>query len=144
MEIYTIGFTKKSAEQFFGLLKQARVQRLIDIRLNNSSQLAGFTKARDLKYFLREILDAEYVHMPDLAPEKATLDAYRESGDWAAYVGEFNRTLEKRAPELRLTQEYFEVPTVLLCSEPVPDQCHRRLVVEYLASKWPEVHRVDL
>jgi uncharacterized protein (DUF488 family) len=144
VEIYTIGFTKKSAEQFFGLLRDAGILRVIDIRLNNSSQLAGFTKARDLEFFLREICDAEYVHLPLLAPEESTLKAYRDSGDWETYVAEFNRTLEKRAPELRLDPESFVLPTALLCSEPTSKQCHRRLVVEYLAAKWPDVVQVDL
>ncbi len=144
MEIYTIGFTKKSAEEFFGLLKRNGIRRLVDIRLNNSSQLAGFTKERDLKYFLREICDADYVHMPELAPEESTLKAYRDSGDWDAYVLEFNRTMLKRSPELKLDPSFFATPTVLLCSEPTTEQCHRRLVVEYFAQHWPDVKRIDL
>ncbi len=144
MEIYTIGFTQKSAEDFFERLKRAGVRRLVDIRLNNSSQLAGFTKGRDLPYFLRQICDAAYVHIPDLAPEESTLKAYKTTGDWDRYVVDFQATLDRRAPERQLTPAYFEVPTVLLCSEPTAERCHRRLVVEHLARHWQDVRRVDL
>lgn len=140
MEIYTIGFTKKSAEDFFGTLKQAGIRRLMDIRLNNSSQLAGFTKRDDLQYFLREIAGIAYVHEPLLAPTEEILAAYKKSkGSWAEYERGFLALLEERRVEERLDRDGFRERTVLLCSEPTAEHCHRRLVAEYLAKRWGEV-----
>jgi uncharacterized protein (DUF488 family) len=137
VEVYSIGFTKKTAEQFFGLLRKAGIRRLIDIRLNNSSQLAAFTKKEDLPFFLREICDAEYVHMPELAPTQAILDAYKkEKGSWSDYERAFLHLLKQRRIEAELDRGIFAVPAVLLCSEPTPERCHRRLVLEYLAERW--------
>ncbi len=140
MEIYTIGFTKKSAEQFFGALRKAGIKRLIDIRLNNSSQLAGFTKQDDLAFFLKEICGAEYVHNLVLAPTKEILDGYKKGKiTWKEYEGRFNSLLTERKVEEKIDRELFGVPTVLLCSEPRPEKCHRRLVAEYLSKKWSNV-----
>lgn len=137
MEIATIGFTQKSAEDFFERLKRAGVRRLVDVRLNNVSQLAGFAKRDDLRYFLRAICGAEYVHEPLLAPTQDMLDAYKKSGgSWAEYETAFLALLRDRRVEARVPRSLFDVPTVLLCSEDKPTQCHRRLVVEYLASHW--------
>lgn len=144
MEIYTIGFAKKSAEEFFGLLRGAGIRRLIDIRLNNSSQLAGFTKARDLKYFLHEILGAEYRHEPLLAPSEDILNAYKSGGSWTDYELAYKQLLSDRSVEDVLRPTDFDVPTVLLCSEPTAERCHRRLAVEYLDSVWGGITRVDL
>jgi len=114
---------------------------LVDVRLNNVSQLAGFTKRDDLQYFLREICAADYIHEPLLAPTQEMLDAYKkEKGSWDDYEKEFIALMSTRKIEDRLDQSLFEVPTVLLCSEPTPDQCHRRLVVEYLSEKWGNLH----
>ena len=146
MEIYTIGFTKKSAAEFFGILKRAGIRRLIDVRLNNRSQLAGFTKAGDLEYFLGEVCSAEYMHLPDLSPTKEILDAYKKKAmPWEVYQRAFlallaERKVEENVVEVRL----FEVPCVLLCSEPTAEHCHRRLVAEYLGSKWGDVEIVHL
>lgn len=138
MEIYSIGFTKTTAEHFFGRLRQAGVRRLLDVRLNNSSQLAGFAKARDLPYFLRELVGAKYQHEPLLAPTKELLDTYKKKGGtWASYEAEFFDLMRERRVESVLSASDFEVPTALLCSEATPDQCHRRLVCEYLADYWP-------
>jgi uncharacterized protein (DUF488 family) len=140
MEIYSIGFTQKSASEFFGLIKAAGIRRLMDVRLNNRSQLAGFTKAADLPYFLRELCGAAYVHEPLLAPTQEMLDAYKkEKGSWAAYEELFLALMAERKIESVLKREIFEEPTVLLCSEPTAEHCHRRLVLEYLQGKWSEV-----
>jgi len=145
MEIYSIGFTKKTAEEFFGLLKRAKIARLVDVRRNNVSQLAGFAKREDLKYFLREICGAEYVHELLLAPTQEMLDRYKkEKGGWEEYEKEFLELLKERRIEEAVSPELFEKPAALLCSEETPDHCHRRLVLEYLRHKWGniEIHHL--
>jgi uncharacterized protein (DUF488 family) len=140
MEIYTIGFTKRSAEEFFGALRRASIKRLIDVRLNNSSQLAGFTKREDLRFFLQEICGAEYLHEPLLAPTQELLDDYKKKkGSWQDYERQFLAIMEQRKVEDRIDRRLFEVPTVLLCSETTAEHCHRRLVVEYLGRKWGDI-----
>ncbi len=140
MEVYSIGFTKKTAGQFFGLLKSAAIRRLLDVRLNNASQLAGFSKRGDLEYFLREICGAEYRHEPLLAPTKDMLGDYRKrKGSWQVYERRFLNLMADRHIENKLDMADFAAPTVLLCSEPTPDHCHRRLVLEYLQQKWPKL-----
>lgn len=132
MTIYTIGFTKKSAEAFFSFIKKSNVKTLIDVRLNNVSQLAGFAKKDDLKYFLRELCSTEYVHVPDLAPTKEILDPYQDKKiKWEAYEDLFMNLMAKRNIERIVTKELLE-QGCLLCSEHEPHHCHRRLVVEYL------------
>jgi uncharacterized protein (DUF488 family) len=145
VEIYTIGFTKKSAEQFFGALRKAGIKRLVDIRLNNSSQLAGFTKQDDLAFFLREICGAEYTHQLILAPTKEILDGYKKKKiTWDEYERRFKSLLSDRKVEEKIDKELFGIPTVLLCSEPKPEKCHRRLVAEYLGDKWGDVRVIHL
>lgn len=145
MEIYTIGFTQTTAEHFFGRLRAAGVKRLLDVRLNNSSQLAGFAKARDLAYFVRELLDAGYEHHPQLAPTREILDEYRKrKGDWDVYERAFIDLMAVREIERTHSPSQFEVPTALLCSEATAERCHRRLVCEYLSEHWPDVHAVHL
>jgi uncharacterized protein (DUF488 family) len=140
MEVYTIGFTQKSAAQFFEALKSAGIKRLIDVRLNNSSQLAAFSKKDDLNYFLQEICDIEYLHMPILAPTQAILDAYKkEKGGWELYEKEFMKLMKSRHVEKELDKALFAVPTVLLCSELTAEHCHRRLVLEYLKQSWKDL-----
>lgn len=140
MEIYTIGFTRKSAEQFFGLLKEHEIRRLIDVRLNNTSQLAAFTKQDDLAFFLREIADIDYVHEPMLAPSDELLKGYRK-GDytWDEYEQIFAGLMRERQVETALDKGLFDRRAVLLCSEPTADNCHRRLVAEYLAQHWGDI-----
>lgn len=134
MEIYTIGFTQKSAERFFGLLRAAGIRRLVDVRLNNASQLAAFAKQDDLRYFLRELCRAEYLHLPNFAPTKELLKKYKgKSLDWPGYEREYARILAERQPERAFDASFFSTPTVLLCSEAGPERCHRRLAAEYLA-----------
>lgn len=140
MEVYSIGFTKKTAEQFFGVLKRAGIRRLLDVRLNNISQLAGFTKRDDLRYFLREICGADYIHEPLLAPTQEMLDQYKKrKGTWEEYERSFLALVSERKIEEKLDRSLFAVPTVLLCSELKPDHCHRRLVLQYLGLKWPDL-----
>jgi uncharacterized protein (DUF488 family) len=138
MKIFTIGFTKKSAETFFTRLKTAGVRRLVDVRLNNTSQLAGFTKKDDLRYFAKAICDIDYLHAPDLAPTADILDAYKKrKGDWGLYERQFldlmkARRIEETSPDLL-------DGGCLLCSEEEPRHCHRRLVAEYLKEHWSDV-----
>lgn len=142
-KIYTIGFTQIKAQQFFGLLKTNNVQKLVDVRLNNISQLAGFAKRADLEYFLKEICQTTYVHAPELAPTKEILDPYKKGkGTWEAYEGNFMNLMEKRCIEKQFEKDFFE-NSCLLCSERTPHHCHRRLVVEYLNAKWGEVLKVE-
>jgi uncharacterized protein (DUF488 family) len=118
MDIYSIGFTHKSASEFFGTLKKHGVQRLLDVRLNNTSQLAGFAKQADLAYFLKEICGADYVHEPLLAPSEELFKAYRkEKGSWDALAKGYLRLLKTRKVESVLKEESFKKKTVLLCSE---------------------------
>ena len=145
MEIYTIGFTKKSAADFFGALKQAGIKRVLDVRLNNSSQLAGFTKRDDLAYFLRELCGAEYEHEPLLAPTREIFDAFKKhGGSWAEFEHRFLDLMAERSIEKKMARQRFDDPTVLLCSEPTVECCHRRLILEYLRVKWGDVHIVHL
>jgi uncharacterized protein (DUF488 family) len=145
MEIYTIGFAKKSAEAFFGALRKARIKRLIDIRLNNTSQLAGFTKKDDLKFFLKELCGAEYIHEPLLTPTKDLLDSYKKKKiTWHDYEKHFFNLMSERKIEERIDRALFNDPAVLLCSENKPEHCHRRLVLEYLHRKWGNIKVTNL
>ena len=139
ISLFTIGFAGKSAEEFFTALRAAGVERLIDVRLNNVSQLAGFTKRRDLEYFLKVIAGIAYEHNTELAPTSDILDAYKKKAlAWEDYERRFVALLDERAVADRDTPLHFD-HACLLCSEPEPDQCHRRLVAEYLRRQWPEV-----
>ena len=132
MNIYTIGFTQKKAEQFFKLIKSGSIETLLDVRLNNVSQLSGFAKRDDLRFFLRELCDAEYVHVPDWAPTKEILNAYKKKEiSWESYEDKFLNLMSMRHIEKDVNPEILE-NSCLLCSEHKPHHCHRRLVVEYL------------
>ncbi len=134
--IVTIGFTQKSAEEFFTALQKAGVKRMIDVRLNNQSQLAGFSKRDDLAYFLKSILNIEYVHLALLAPTQDMLDAYKKAkGAWTDYEKRFLDLMASREIERHL-EPGFVNDGCLLCSEDKPHHCHRRLVAEYLQNKW--------
>jgi uncharacterized protein (DUF488 family) len=144
VKLFTIGFTKKTAEEFFTRLTQAGVRRVIDIRLNNVSQLAGFTKRDDLRYFLRTIGGIDYQHRPDLAPTQQILDAFKKNkGSWAVYERDFLALLAERGAERAVTPDLLH-EACLLCSEEKTAQCHRRLVAEYLHSKWGNVEILHL
>lgn len=136
INLFTIGFTKKNAETFFGRLKKAKIKRVIDIRLNNVSQLSGFAKRDDLKYFLKTINNVEYLHIPLFAPTKEILDEYKKTkGDWNLYVRKFNELIRKRKIEDLVSEELLDY-SCLLCSEDTAEKCHRRLVAEYLKHKF--------
>ena len=136
MRLMTIGFTKKSAQRFFEMLQTAGVKRVADVRLNNVSQLAGFAKRRDLEYFLDAICGIDYVHLPDLAPTRELLDAFKKhGGDWRSYESEFLDLMARRRVEETVSPTLLD-GACLLCSEDKPDHCHRRLVAEYLDRHW--------
>ena len=144
MKLYTIGFTRKSASTFFELLRWSGAVRVVDVRLHNVSQLAGFAKKDDLEYFLDRICGMGYVHMPELAPTKQMLDSYRKGHrDWQEYERQFLSLMEER----RVSQTDI-METVadgcLLCSEDQPRHCHRRLVAEYLEVHWGDLEIIHL
>jgi len=138
MKLFTIGFTKTSAEHFFSRLSKAHVKKLIDVRLNNVSQLAGFAKKDDLRFFTQKICGVSYEHIPQLAPTQDILEEYRKSkGSWAAYAQKFLDLMARRKIE-DIDQSRLD-GGCLLCSEDKPHHCHRRLVAEYLKNKWDNV-----
>lgn len=143
MKLFTIGFTKKSAENFFTLLKKNQVKKVVDIRLNNSSQLAGFSKGEDLKFFLNELYNIDYLHDIDLAPDKEILDDYKNKKiNWQQYELLFNRLLVERNIIEKINSVFngnFD-GVCLLCSEATADQCHRRLVAEYIQKNYADLN----
>lgn len=144
MKLCTIGFTGKTAEDFFSRLRSGRVKRIIDVRLNNTGQLAGFSKRDDLNFFTKELLGAEYIHLPLLAPTKEMLDEYKkEKRGWDYYEKRFRELIGERGIEKQLDPQLIE-DGCLLCSEDKPHQCHRRIVAEYLKEKWGDVEVVHL
>lgn len=139
MKVLTIGFTKKPAQRFFGLLRESGARRVVDVRLNAGSQLAGFAKKQDLAWFLEEICGIEYVHAPELAPTKELLGDYRKKRiGWSAYEDRFVDLMRERRIEERISREMVD-GGCLLCSEDQPHHCHRRLVAEYLTDCWGNV-----
>ena len=144
MKILTIGFTKKSAEAFFTSIRDAGATRLVDVRLNNVSQLAGFTKKDDLRYFTPALCGIEYVHLPELAPTKDIIDAARtKKPDWKAWERRFLGLMAERRIEKTVPRNLMD-GSCLLCSEETPDHCHRRLVAEYLRDKWGNIEILHL
>jgi uncharacterized protein (DUF488 family) len=136
IQIFTIGFTQKSARTFFELLKQSGAKRIVDVRLNNVSQLAGFAKRDDLKYFAGAICGMDYVHLPELAPNQQILDDYKKhGGDWSTYEAQFLDLMRQRHIEDTVSKALIN-GGCLLCSEDKPHHCHRRLVANYLKEKW--------
>ena len=145
MKAFTIGFTRKSAEEFFGLLKAAGVRRVLDIRLRNTSHLAGWARKDDLEFFLRELLDVEYRHEVLLSPTPELLDDYlKRRVSWDEYEPRFRRIMAERRVEETLDRTSFDHPTALLCAEPTPERCHRRLVLEHLRQHWGPIEMVHL
>ena len=139
MRVFTIGFTKKSARRFFEMLRKSGTKRVVDVRLNNVSQLAGFAKKDDLAYFLKEICGMEYVHLPELAPTQETLDEFKKQrGSWQLYEQRFLDLMRERRIEEKVPREVIS-DGCLLCSEDEPHHCHRRLVAEYLKQHWGDV-----
>ncbi len=138
MKLFTIGFTKSSAERFFSRLSKAHVKKLLDVRLNNVSQLSGFAKKDDIRYFTKSIVGIEYEHLPELAPTQDILDEYKKSkGSWSAYAEKFLDLMARRKIE-NIDRSKLD-GGCLLCSEDKPHHCHRRLVAEYLKDKWGDV-----
>ncbi len=140
VNLYTIGFTKKTAQVFFETLVNSGVKKVIDTRLNNVSQLAGFAKRKDLEYFLKTIGNIEYVHILDFAPTKDILDDYKKKkGPWETYEEKFLQLIRDRQIEKQATPELLD-GGCLLCSEAKPHYCHRRLVAEYLSDKLGDIN----
>ena len=144
MRLHTIGFTKKPASRFFELLEKSGVRRVVDVRLSNVSQLAGFAKKNDLAFFLREICGIDYVHMPSLAPTKSIRDDFKKKGgDWRIYEEHFMALMRERRIENEIPKQLID-GGCLLCSEDQPHHCHRRLVAEYLREHWGDIEVVHL
>ena len=144
MKLFTIGFTKKSAETFFTKLRTSGAKRIVDVRLNNVSQLAGFAKRDDLRFFLRSICQMDYVHIPSLAPTQEMLDAYKkEKGDWPTYERAFMDLMKARGIQNSVDRETID-HGCLLCSEETPEHCHRRLVADYLKDHWAAIEIVHI
>ena len=138
MIIYTMGFTKKSAEDFFGIISDNNIEILVDVRLNNQSQLAGFSKGRDLKFFLEKICGCGYSHEELFAPTKEILNGYKKKTiSWDEYEYEYGELISQRKVETTFEDKYnFYNNVLLLCSEPTPENCHRRLLAEYLKNEF--------
>lgn len=137
--VFTIGFAETSAQEFFELLKSSGAKRIIDVRLNNTSQLAGFSKKDDLRFFLKEVCGMDYIHAPELAPTQDILDAFKKhKGSWSVYEQEFNSLMAKRSIENTISKEMLNLGC-MLCSEKKPHHCHRRLVAEYLQRHWGDL-----
>jgi uncharacterized protein (DUF488 family) len=144
IKLYTIGFTKKTAENFFGLLSENNVKTLTDTRINITSQLAGFAKGKDLSFFTKQILKADYLHKLDFAPTKELLSKYRkEEIDWAEYETEYLNLLDMRKIGDKINVEELH-QNCLLCSEHTPEKCHRRLLAEYLQHRFTDIEIVHL
>lgn len=144
MKVFTIGFTRKSAAEFFTLLQDAGVQRVVDIRISNTSQLAGFTKKDDLEFFLKEIAGIAYVHLPELGPTEALMNGYKKgTTDWKTFARQFLKLMKDRRVDKTVDRELLR-DGCLLCSERNAGECHRSLVVEYLQRQWGDLDVVHL
>ena len=140
MRLATIGFTQSTAESFFGRVRDSGLPLVVDIRVHNRSQLAGFAKRDDLEFFLRELCGVEYREEPLLAPEEEAMHAYRgREIRWEQFADRYHSLLEEREAIANLDSATFESGAILLCSEPRAERCHRRLAAEYLAAHWPGV-----
>jgi uncharacterized protein (DUF488 family) len=146
MKLYTIGFTQKSAREFFNLLREHGVRQLIDIRIHPQGQLAGFARQEDLPYFLHELArQCKYLYLPVLAPTEEMMKEYRKDGDWMLYSTRYEALLDERNIPAGLDRSIFETAaSCLLCSESTPENCHRRLAAERLARHWPDVEVIHL
>lgn len=140
IELFTIGFTQKSAERFFTLLQEHSVTRLVDIRLKPDGQLAGFAKRADLPFFMRELVSGSYIRLPELAPTAEIMGAYRSGKNWEQFPAAFNALLDQRNIPAALDRTMFEQEhCCLLCSEHQAQDCHRGLVADRLAAAWGNV-----
>ncbi len=139
MNIFTIGFSQKTAEEFFTLLIKNNVKKLVDIRLNNKSQLAGFANAKHLPYFLK-LHNITYEYKPELAPSKDLLNGYKNKTiSWEEYIKIYNKLLIDRDVLKDISIDELD-DIVLLCSEPTAEQCHRRLMAEYLTKNLKKIN----
>jgi uncharacterized protein (DUF488 family) len=140
MNLYTIGFTQKSAEKFFSLISQNNIDLVLDVRLWNSTQLAGFSKGGDLRYFLKTICNCDYAHATEFAPSKELLDGYKKGSiSWEEYVPIYRRIIEKRNTVIGFEMRYSGENICLLCAEPTAEKCHRRLAAEMIADYFSDV-----
>lgn len=145
MKLYTIGFTGKTAREFFGLLNSADAGYLADIRLRNNSQLAGFTKRGNIEYFTEKLTGMTYVELPFLAPSEQMFKDIKSGGAWSIYERQYARLMEQRDGAGQFPAELLKHGVVLLCAEPTPDNCHRRLAAEHLkATRFPELEILHL
>jgi uncharacterized protein (DUF488 family) len=145
MKIFTIGFTQKSAEEFFDLLKVNGVEKIVDIRVHPGGQLAGFAKDRDLAFFLRELAGIEYIHLPELAPTEELMKTYRADKDAAAWEAGYRQLLAQRGIPAGLERPMFEGQVCcLLCSEAEAEHCHRRIAAEMMKAEWGNVEIIHL
>lgn len=146
MNIYTIGFTQKNAREFFNLIKNNKIDILLDIRLSNKSQLAGFTKGTDLPYFLKELCDCKYEHCEEFAPTKDILDRYKKAViSWDEYIKEYTKLIYKRGDYKKFKNRYSDFKNIcLLCSEPIATQCHRRLLAEIIERENEEIKIIHI
>lgn len=145
-KLYTIGFTQKSAKTFFESLKNNNIETIIDIRLNNTSQLAGFAKFPDIAFFLNELCAINYIHDTKFAPQKTTLKNYKNKTiDWEQYVAEFDNTMKSRHIEEYIRKNYRNLNNMcLLCSEPTAEKCHRRLIADIFKSQYTHLEIIHL
>ena len=146
MRLYTIGFTEKSAQEFFERLRDNGIQQLIDIRIHPHGQLSGFARQEDLPYFLHELAgQCQYLYLPVLAPTKEIMKEYRGDGNWVRYAARFEALMDERNIPAGLDRLIFETATgCLLCSESTAEHCHRRLVAERMAKHWPDLEVIHL
>lgn len=144
--IYTIGFTKKTAEEFFTLLEKNNILTVVDVRLNNNSQLAAFSKFPDIKFFLEKILQANYIHDKNFAPSENILNRYKKKIiTWSDYEIEFAKLLSERNIDAYIQEKYFDFEKIcLLCSEPTAENCHRKIVAEYFLKNFSDAKIVHL
>ena len=144
VKVFTIGYAGKNAREFFTILKQTGIRKVIDVRLYNTSQLAGFTKRQDIEYFLQSIVDAEYAHLPIMAPTKQLLNSYKKGLiSWQQYETQFKSIITQRQIEKHIIPQDMNM-ACFLCSEAKAGNCHRRLVAEYLAGLWPIISIIHL
>jgi uncharacterized protein (DUF488 family) len=142
--MFTIGFTKKSMREFAELLRDAKIKRVVDIRLRPVSLYSGYARKDDLE-FLLELMGIEYVHALELAPTPPMLDDYRSDTDWGKYEQAFRRLLAERKPTGLLEQLLTPgLNVAFLCTEDTPERCHRRLVAEYAKKFFPDLEIVHL
>ena len=138
-KVFTIGCAGKNAREFFTILKQAGIRKVIDVRLYNTSQLAGFSKRQDIEYFLQAIVGAEYAHLPIMAPTKQLLNDYKKGLiDWQQYETQFKSIISQRQIDKHIEPGDMDM-TCFLCSEAKADNCHRKLIAEYLADNWENI-----